>query len=143
MKLVTRRGQEFEVDDAVWTRWEQKHGPRAREHALTWLCMRAEHAAQRAAGCPEPSAEWLASNMTAAKLQIAIRHPDARGGGYDLGDLLGRVMAGRITSAGQDRAIARLVESVTDEDAEAALRAEWRETWEFSTRPLAGLAELL
>jgi hypothetical protein len=143
MKLVTRRGQEFEVADAVWARWERKHGARARELALTWLVMRAEHAASRAAGCPEVSAEWLASNMTATKLQIAIRRADARAGGYNPCDLLDRMMAGRITSAGQDRAIGQLTETVTDEEAEAALRAEWKETWEFSTRPLADLEKLL
>lgn len=141
MKLTTKRGQEFDVAEEVWAAWVKKHGPRARELALTWLVRRAEHAAKRDAGCPAMPPEWVAENMAAEKFALGLDRADDLP--YDVGDLVDRLSTGRAMSDGQTRAVSEVCALVSDDEAMASLQKRWTETWEFETRPLGSLEKLL
>ena len=140
MKLETKRGQEFEIAESTWNKCVAKYGDRAREEALTWLCRRAEHAKYREAGCPEPDPGWLVERTELRRLCSALDNDFAAGTcGYDPIDLIDRTVNNRPKSAGQVRAISRLLENVETEPFELQARREWIEEWEFETRQLAEL----
>lgn len=106
MNITTKRGQEFHIEDSHWDALERRYGARAREMALTFLCRREGH--RQVAAEEQITEEAIASEVETQRLIAqAERYYADRPSRYKAGEVMIRVLQGRIMSAGM---MAELIE---------------------------------